>query len=699
MATMHTLLRRQIKRWFGESLEVPIHCQPFLDAINEAYHEFDTDRAMLERSLELSSQELLQANSEMRAVFQAIPDLVFRIDRQGTILSFKSGAATDLLIDPRSLPGRRIQDIPVSGVGAGFRRAIEGVAQRREVITLEYSLAPQGQETPSVYEARFAPLLEDEIIVIVRNVTQRRHAEDRLKAAHQRLLDIIDFLPDATFVIDQDKRVIAWNRAIEEMTGVPKEAIIGCGDGAYATAFYGHPRPILVDLIDLDASEYSKEYAYVRRRGRALYAEVFVPGVFGGAGANLWVTASPLFDRDGNQVGAIESVRDITERKRLEEQFRQVQKMDAFGQLAAGVAHDFNNILTAIQGNLSILQFEDVGKAEAAIAVNQAVLAAERAANLTRQLLTFGRRQPIQLRAIDLNEVVANMTKMLQRLIGEHIALEAHYAPGGVPVDADPGMLEQVLANLAVNSRDAMPKGGRLVLETSPVLIADDDRLPEGAEPGPYVRLRVTDTGTGIAPEHLPHIFEPFYTTKEVGRGTGLGLATVFGIVEQHHGWIDVESEINKGTTILIYLPRPAASAAVTPETRHAPDVRRGTESILLVEDDPAVRRLMHSVLQRYGYRVHESRSAVEALQFWTDKRPAVDLLVTDMVMPGGMTGRELADRLLAQKPDLKVLYCSGYTDDILGADSPLRANANFLEKPFDPRKFLHRVRECLDGR
>jgi CheY-like chemotaxis protein len=374
--------------------------------------------------------------------------------------------------------------------------------------------------------------------------------------------------------------------------------------------------------------------------------------------------------------------------------------MEAFGQLAGGVAHDFNNILTVIQGNVSLLQVGQLPAAERAAAIAETLRAAERAGNLTRQLLTFSRRQPIQLRDIDANEVVANMTKMLQRIIGEHITLETRYAPGGAPVRADSGMLEQALMNLAVNSRDAMPEGGRLTLETAAItLTTTDAQNRPKARPGASVRLSVIDTGCGIAPEYWPHLFEPFFTTKEVGKGTGLGLATVFGIVEQHAGWIEVESQAGTGTTFSIFLPRLPHSVMAQAQPPPPPAVRGGSETILVVEDEAAVRSLMCRMLERHGYRVFAAESGAAALAVWREHRAIIDLLVTDMVMPGGIGGRELANHLRAEKPSLKVIHCSGYTDEMLGPDSPLRDARSFLAKPFDHPAFLRRVRDCLDGR
>ncbi len=394
----------------------------------------------------------------------------------------------------------------------------------------------------------------------------------------------------------------------------------------------------------------------------------------------------------------VSAVRDLTERKQLESQLRQSQKMQAFGQLAAGVAHDFNNILTVIQGNVSLLQMGQLSQTEQASANAEIFRAAQRAANLTRQLLTFSRRQPMQPKDLDLNEVVANITKMLRRLIGEDIALETRYAPGGAPIHADPGMLEQILMNLAVNARDAMPKGGRLTVETAPVTLADTTRFTKHtARPGNFVRLSITDTGCGVAPEHLPHLFEPFFTTKDVGKGTGLGLATVFGIVEQHQGWIEVESQLNQGTTFHIYFPR-LAQKLVNGEQPTAPaQVPGGNETILLVEDEMVLRRLMQRVLERHGYHIHAAVSGVQALEIWRERREGIDILVTDMVMPDGMNGRELADRLRTDNPNLKIIYCSGYANNMPGRDTPLRDNESFLEKPFEPAKLLQKIRDCAD--
>ncbi|MCC7243263.1 MAG: PAS domain-containing protein, partial [Acidobacteria bacterium] len=354
---------------------------------------------------------------------------------------------------------------------------------------------------------------------------------------------------------------------------------------------------------------------------------------------------------------------DVTDRRLLEDQYRQSQKMEAIGLLAGGIAHDFNNLLTVILGHVSTLPSNGDDTREAAREIEGA---AERAAALTRQLLLFSRKQVMRPVKMDLNDAVANVTRLLQRIIGEDVVLHAQFTPGLPLVLADPGMLEQVLLNLAVNSRDAMPGGGQLELSTGTGVAGSRMREQHpGAGRGPFVSLSVRDTGAGIAPEILPRIFEPFFTTKEAGKGTGLGLATAYGIIKQHRGWITVESEPGRGTTFTVCLPaltrEVVRPASVTPRTGRPV----GTETVLVVEDEPSVRLLTASVLERSGYTVLTAVSGVAALEVWREHESEIALVVTDMVMPEGVTGPELARRLRALRPDVKVLFTSGYTAEV----------------------------------
>ncbi len=513
------------------------------------------------------------------------------------------------------------------------------------------------------------------------DITERKRVEEELRQTVSLLQSTFDSTGEGLLVVDLSGRIISFNKRFVSMWNIP-QAILDGRDDAQALAH------VLGQLQEPEMFVQKVKELYALPESESSDVLHFTDG-------RVFERYSRPQRMDGVPTGRVWSFRDVTERADLEAQLRQSQKMEAFGQLAAGIAHDFNNILTVIQGNASFLGAEHLTKADQGAARSEILNAAERAANLTRQLLTFSRLRRLQTKDIDLNEIVVNMTKMLQRLIGEDIAQETQCAPGGAYVHADAGMLEQVLMNLAVNSRDAMPKGGRLIIKTAAVILDKEHaRLNPRARPGDFVRLSVSDTGTGISAKDMPHIFEPFFTTKDVGKGTGLGLATVYGIVEQHKGWIEVECGVTGGTIFNIFLPRlkthaPAVAGAAVPST-----ALRGSETILLVEDEDSVRRLVKSLLERYGYTVLAAASGVRALEVWREHHAAIDILITDMVMPDGIGGRELATELLAENPKLKVIFCSGYTNDVSGEGFSLRKDENFLEKPFHLNALLQMIRD-----
>ena len=389
---------------------------------------------------------------------------------------------------------------------------------------------------------------------------------------------------------------------------------------------------------------------------------------------------------------------DITERLGLEAQLRHSQKLESVGQLAAGVAHDFNNILTIIQGHSDRLLDQCDGDDTLTEPLRQISAAASRASGLTRQLLLFSRKQVMQARVLDLNGVLHNMAKMLRSLLGEDIVLDLDCASGVLAIEADGGMIEQIVMNLAVNARDAMPKGGRLCIATS-TLETDESyvHLHPEARTGRTVCLCVTDTGCGMDPQTQNRIFEPFFTTKEVGKGTGLGLATVYGIAKQHQGWVEVNSQVGVGTTFRIFLPHSSKVLEAPAERTAAPEVLAGRkETILLVEDEPVLRELARMILNDYDYEVLEASTGVEALKVWDHHKGEIDLLLTDLVMPEGMNGRELAEKLKVRKPGLKIIYTSGYSSEMMGSDLAQR-DIHFLQKPYPPPQLARAVRECLD--
>lgn len=392
-------------------------------------------------------------------------------------------------------------------------------------------------------------------------------------------------------------------------------------------------------------------------------------------------------------------VEDITERLSLEAQLRQAQKMESVGQLAAGVAHDFNNMLTIIQGHSGMMMSTTDLSPRGFDSAQSIYFASERAAALTRQLLMFSRKNVMQPKVLDLRDVLSNMIKMLKRLLGETIELDFNPPSDVPPVLADSGMIEQVLMNLVVNARDAMPKGGTLTINISPIEItkAFVASHPE-ARVGEFVCLRVTDTGTGMDADLIGRIFEPFFTTKEVGKGTGLGLATVYGIVKQHDGWIEVESQVGQGTTFSVYLPaREEKAERIRQDTDPTAFIRGGSESVLIVEDEPLLREMAKSILTEGGYRISEAENGRQALEMWDQFEGSIDLLLTDMVMPEGISGVDLAETLLAKQPDLKVVFTSGYTVDEVSEVFLAKNNAKFLQKPYTRVTLSRVVRQALD--
>jgi two-component system, cell cycle sensor histidine kinase and response regulator CckA len=391
-------------------------------------------------------------------------------------------------------------------------------------------------------------------------------------------------------------------------------------------------------------------------------------------------------------------LRDVSERKRLGEQLRQAQKMEALGRLAGGVAHDFNNLLTAII-SYSELLLEMLGDVDPARRHAEEILrAADRAAALTRQLLAYSRQQVLAPQVLNLNTVVAGLERLLCRLIGEDVELKTTLATGLRRVKIDPGQIEQVLMNLAVNARDAMPTGGTLIISTANVELDEAYAWNHvDVQPGAYVRLSVGDTGTGMNEEVRARVFEPFFTTKDVGRGTGLGLATVHGIIKQSEGHIEVQSAPGQGTTFHVYIPQVIEPARPTMHAIPRPELLRGSETILLVEDDDVVRGLMRTVLERHGYKVLEASQGIEAIQLSDDHQGPLHMLLTDVVMPH-MNGRQLYLQLAARRPGLKVLYMSGYTGGAIAHLGELEAEAAFLQKPFPAETLARKLRQVLEG-
>jgi PAS domain S-box-containing protein len=501
-------------------------------------------------------------------------------------------------------------------------------------------------------------------------------------------------MAEGVLLLDPRGRIVAANPAAERLTRRPVRELVGAALTTTAA------EAIREDGTPLDPRDHP---AVVAQRTGAAQTDV-VLGLRGADGVLRWISVNtqPLGDARRPH-GVVTTWRDITERRRAdealrraEEQLRQAQKMEAVGNLAGGIAHDFNNLLSVILGTCGLLAEELPEDHPARASVEEVRIAGERATDLTRQLLAFSRKQILQPRVVDLNEAVRRMERILKRLIGEDIELTVVAAPGLRHVRVDPSQLEQVIMNLAVNARDAMPRGGKLAIETADVLLEGEAAERLGAAPGPHVVLAIADTGVGMTRETQRRMFDPFFTTKARGKGTGLGLAMVLGIVQQSGGHIQVHSEPGRGTTFRIYLP--STTEAVTAAAPKPAEARPGgDETILVVEDEEQVRGLLEAILRRAGYRVLSAPGGAEALELIARSDAPVQLLLTDVVMPG-MSGPALAQRLLALRPALKVIYISGYAYEEIDDRGVLDAGTQFLAKPVTPDALTRKVREVLEG-
>ncbi len=563
---------------------------------------------------------------------------------------------------------------------------------------IDSSLLPQGSlvlnRPVSLYQqhttmiwivAAFLLLQSAAISILLFNIRQRHKAEARLRASEDNLEKAQSIAHIGSWDHNLLNGELRWSAESYRIFGYHTERPV------VSLAFF------LARVHKEDRDAVLRASSEARRLGKPYGVEhrILLPD---GKVRLVQQQAEVITDHDGRAIRMVGTQQDITDVRSLEEQLRHSQKLEAVGQLAGGIAHDFNNLLTAINGYCDLI-LEDLPDQDPMHSdVLEIRRAGERAATLTRQLLAFSRKQVLELRVINLNTVVAGMDNMLRRLLGEDIELYMHFQPNLGLVRADPGQLEQVILNLAVNARDAMPEGGKLTIESSNVVLDEDyASTHESVVPGFYTLLAVSDTGCGMDSETLAHVFEPFFTTKNPGRGTGLGLSMVYGIVKQSGGSIWVYSEPNQGSTFKIYLPALQEAQATEASEEFPKERAKGSETVLVVEDESAVRSFTSMVLKRSGYQVIEASNGEEALSLSRGHDGEIQLLVTDMVMPG-MGGRQVAEALETQRPAMRVLYVSGYTENAIAKRGSLGADLPFLQKPFTMEALLRKVRQVLDA-
>jgi len=631
----------------------------------------------------VSEQSLGQQARTLEAVLSASADRHFLMARDGRYLYTDEGGARTIGRKREEIIGRTWQEM-------GFpAEDFQKVDQQRSVVLATGKPVTGEMVFPSPDGPRdFAYILtpvKDEsgevesVLATARDITERKAAD----STRAQLAMAVEQAAEAIIITDCDANIVYVNPAFERTTGYTSAEVLGRNPNLLSSG--------------LQPPEYYEEMWRIIQKGN-VWSGKFTNRRKDGSLFHEEATISPVRDAAGKIINYVAVKRDVSRERELELQFLQAQKMEAVGRLAGGVAHDFNNLLAVILGYSEMALESMPDSHPLRHGVEEISRAADRAAGLTRQLLAFSRQQVLQPRVINLNTVVSDVEKMMRRLIGEDIQFMTRLEPELGMVKADPGQIEQVLMNLVVNARDAMPGGGRLIVETSNIILdAAYAECHHPVQPGSYIRLTVSDTGHGMDEETQKKIFEPFFTTKEKGKGTGLGLATVYGIVKQSGGFIWVYSEPGHGTTFKIYLPRVEQNTVeVVKEKERFADAPRGTETILLAEDSDALRELNREFLTALGYTVLEARDGQEALQRFTGHGGPIHLLATDVAMPV-MGGRELAQRIIQIRPDMKTLFMSGYTDEAIQLSIRWDPGTQYLQKPFRPTELAARVREILD--
>jgi len=556
---------------------------------------------------------------------------------------------------------------------------VEIILQNRvkgKIITPE--LIKEDEEYLKRYREVVATKLEE-------TIRELAEANSRLVESESFVKNILESVDEGIIVIDREYRIISSNKAYCRQNNTTCEEVLG-------RHCYEISHHIVAPCYETGENCATRNTFETGQPCEFMH----IHHINGGEPIYVETKSYPLKDKEGNIIAVIEIVNNITEKKKLEDQLRQSQKMEAVGLLAGGIAHDFNNILTAIIGYGNLLLKRAKEDKEMTTYVDHILSSAERAANLTQSLLAFSRKQIINPRPVNVNDIIKKIERLLLRLIGEDIRFKTFLADSDLTVMADSGQIEQVLMNFATNARDAMPKGGVLTVETGLVEFDTKFISVHGyGEPGRYALISVSDSGTGMDEKTREKIFEPFFTTKELGKGTGLGLAMVYGIIRQHNGYVNVYSEPGQGTTFKIFLPMSKLSAEEAGPAEHAAPVG-GTETVLLAEDNEEVRKLMRAVLEEFGYTVIEAADGEDAVNKFRENKDRIKLFLSDVIMPG-KSGKEAYEEIIKLRPDIKTLFMSGYTADIIDRKGIITEGLDFISKPVSPNELLRRIRDVLD--
>lgn len=671
------------KRWFRFMI-APLKKDPSEGLV--VLHMNITERRAAEDELIKLTGNLKLAALEHQQVLDKSLDVICQIDEAGRFIKVSAAAKTVWGYEPEELIGRMYMELVHPDDRAKTAQAAIDIMSGQSTNIFENCYQRKdGSVAYMMWSANWSES-DKTMFCVARDVSPIKQAEEALKDSDANYRNLVESSPAIVYLVQPEPpyapiyvspNIVAFGYPVEHWFSQPD---------VWASIIHDEDRERVLRITrDITKSNLDTELEY---------------RIVGRDGTIHWVQDKRrfVFDREGNKTGWQGVLLDITKTKQLEEQLRHAQKLESVGRLAGGIAHDFNNMLTAINGysDLTLRRLKDDDPLRHNI--EEIKKAGVRSAALTHQLLAFSRQQILQPKVLSLNRAITDTSDMLQRLIGEDVRLATVLHPKAGQVKVDPGQLSQIIINLAVNARDAMPQGGTLTIETANVFL-DPDYARQHATviPGAYVMMAVSDTGTGMTAETQEHIFEPFFTTKEVGKGTGLGLATVYGIVKQSGGNIVVYSEEGIGTTFKVYLPRVIQQSEAEGTRNTSDELPQGTETILLVEDEDVVRTLTRQILEMCGYTVLEAGNGVEALSLCEKHDCHVDLLMTDVVMPQ-MGGRELSERFAATYPQMRILFTSGYTDDAVVRHGVIEAGTNFIQKPFTPDALAHKVRAILDG-
>lgn len=681
---MHSLLKRQLQKYLGGLVSISEELNAFIASVDQAYEQCDKDREMMERSLELSSQELLLANSEMRATLQAFPDLFFSVDHKGVISNVKTGSEVNILRKHSDYLGKKIQDIPSKEIALKFSEALARVVATREQARIEYklNLKKEGERVTGdqFYEARLLPLTDRQIFIIIRNITESKSAQLALVEEKERLAVTLRSIVDGVVTTTVDGRIIMMNKAMEEMTGWRQSEAHSRHCTEVVTLIGSHDNAPLKEKI---------KQAF-RKKMLINVVENLTMISRSGKKTIVAISVAPITDQDTTLHGAILVVRDITERLKLEEELIKSEKMESIGILAGGIAHDFNNVLGAILGNISLAKMHLSAGDKSLKILERAEMASQRAKELTQQLLTFSKGgAPIKTAAY-LPEMLKET--VLFMLSGSKVKCEFTIQSNLWLVDIDKGQICQVINNLAINAVQAMPDGGMLrVSAHNSVCDADDG---EGMT-RQFVKINIQDNGTGIQRDNIPHIFDPYYTTKR--DGSGLGLATTYSIIKNHGGRIEVESEFGVGTTFTLFLPVSVEDTVEKIAGRQF-DLR-GEGRILVLDDDEMILEVIHGYLEFLGYDgvcVKDGDAAIAAYLAARQSGQQFTAVIMDLTVPGEKGGKEVMEELLKIDKDIKAIVSSGYAYGSVLSDYRKYGFKGILKKPYTVESFAQILREVI---